>query len=112
MTKSNRDAADPWARPLDCVLERLREHNLDYRPHPDDVERWRATCPCCGNELGLREPYIGSAVEVVCGFGCHVSRIIDALAREPKGDSSLVLAEEAADLARRAIRLAEVRTCA
>jgi hypothetical protein len=111
MTKSSRDA-DPFERPLDATLERLRAHGQDYRPHPHDLERWRATCPSCGNEMELRERHIGAAVEVVCGLGCDVSRIIDALAREPSRDSSLVLAEEAANLARRAIRLAEVRTCA
>lgn len=85
MAKSNR-RPDPFDRPLDALLERLRIHGRRYRPHPHDLERWIATCPVCGNEMGLREPYVGAAVSVVCGHGCHETRIVHALAAEPSPD--------------------------
>lgn len=95
-------------RPLDALLERLRWHELAYRPHHDDVERWIATCPSCGNEMVLREAYPGAPVTVICGHGCHESRIVAALAAEPRpDDEGLALAEDASEIAHRALELLE-----
>jgi hypothetical protein len=99
---------DPFSRPLDAVLERLRVLRLGYRPHPDDLERWIATCPICGNEMILRENYVGAAVTVICGHGCHETRIVAALAAEPRCyDEGPALAEDASDIAHRALELLE-----
>ncbi|HEY4429235.1 MAG TPA: hypothetical protein VGN08_13615 [Solirubrobacteraceae bacterium] len=76
--------ADPFERPLDALLERLRVHSIAYRPDFEAVDRWRTSCPCCSGELILHEPYVGSAVVVRCVEGeCHESRIVDALAARP-----------------------------
>jgi hypothetical protein len=112
MTRPSQESSrrpDPFDRPLDALLERLRIHQLSHRPHPDDLERWIATCPCCGNEMVLREPYIGAAVTVICGHGCHETRIIAALAADPliPGSQGLDLAEDASAIAQRALELLE-----
>jgi hypothetical protein len=107
MAKSNR-RPDPFDRPLDATLERLRILGLPYRPHFAHVDRWVAVCPCCQGELHLREPFVGSAVTVSCDGGCHESRIVAALAAEPPNyDVGLSLAEEASDIAHRALEIAE-----
>jgi hypothetical protein len=100
--------SDPFDRPLDAALERLRVHNLAYRPHHADVDRWIATCPLDGEEMTLHEPYVGSWVTVRCAGGCHEARIIAALAAEPQQpDQGLDRAEETSDIAWRALELAE-----
>jgi hypothetical protein len=101
---------DPFARPLDATLERLRAHGITYRCHIDHLDRWVTFCPICGDSLTLREPYVGAAVAVRCDGGCHESRIVGALAAEPSPhDEGLDLAEAVADIARRAIELLEDR---
>jgi hypothetical protein len=97
---------DPFERPLDALLERLRIHGLDYRPHRTDVECWLADCPVCGSQMLLRERYIGAPAEARCTFGgCHESRIVAALAEPPgiSAEVALELAEQASAIAHRAL---------
>jgi hypothetical protein len=105
--------ADPFARPLDAALERMRVHSLGYTPHPGDIRRWVGRCPSCREyALVLHEPFVGGSVSVTCGRSCDESRIIAGLAAAPEvlSDHALELAEQGADLARRAIELAD-RSC-
>jgi hypothetical protein len=102
--------ADPFDRPLDCLLERLRFHELAYRPKHDDIERWITSCPICGEELLLHEPFVGSAVTVRCAGSCHETRIVGRLAAEfCRPDLALELAEQVSRVAHRALELLEAR---
>jgi len=107
-SKANR-RPDPFDRPLDATLERLRVHSLAYRPHFDLVDAWLATCPIDGEELLLHEPYVGAAVTILCAGGCHESRIVHGLAAEPSYSSiqGLDLAEDVSSIAHRALELVE-----
>jgi hypothetical protein len=107
MDKSNA-RPDPFDRPLDATLERLRVHRIAYRPHYADIDRWITSCPICAEELVLHEPYIGSPVTVRCASLCHEQRIVAALAAEPpRFDEGLALAEGASEIAHRALELLE-----
>ena len=89
---------DPFDRPLDALLERMRWHSLEYRPHPGHVDRWVADCPVCDAQWPalelvehpsvarplLAEEFVGGPVSAICMNGCHESRIIAALAATPK----------------------------
>jgi hypothetical protein len=100
---------DPFERPLDALLERLRVHGLDYRP-AKAWDTWTATCPVCGNSMLLRERFRGAAVELNCIWGgCHESRIVAALAEPPgiSGEDALQLAEGLSAVAHRALALLE-----
>jgi hypothetical protein len=105
-TKSSR-RPDPFDRPLDTVLELLRVHQLAYRPHHEDVERWIAECPICRDEMALRESYVGGPVTIICRQLCHESRIASALASEPRPAEGLDLAEAASRIAHQALALVE-----
>ncbi len=48
---------DPFDRPLDAMLERLRVHAIRYQWHADQLDRWDTTCPICVEPATLREPY-------------------------------------------------------
>jgi hypothetical protein len=99
---------DPFDRPLDAMLERLRVHDIRYEWHTDQLDRWDLSCPICAASTTLREPYKGAAVTVRCDGGCHESRILAALAAEPHGyDAGLELAEAVSALAWRALELLE-----
>jgi hypothetical protein len=107
--KSSR-RADPFARPLDATLERLRVHGIPYRGDYSDIDRWLTSCPVCAEELLLHEPYLGAPVTVRCASQCHESRIVAALAAEPHSqDAGLDLAEGVSEIAHRALDLLEER---
>jgi hypothetical protein len=107
MAKSSR-RPDPFDRPLDACLERLRVHGIPYRPDFAEIDRWIARCPVCADELLLHEPYRGSAITVRCGGGCHESRIVEGLAAAPRRpDEGLDIAEQASDIAHNALELLE-----
>lgn len=99
---------DPFDRPLDTLLERLRAHGIGYMWHADQLDRWDTSCPICGEPMTLREPYKGAAVAIRCDNGCHESRMVAALATEPnRRDEGLDLAEAASEIAQRALKLVE-----
>jgi hypothetical protein len=97
----------PEDRPLDVTLERLRVHAIAYRPDYADIARWLSECPICSEELLLHEPYVGAPVTVRCSGGCHETRIVAALAAEPRRDEGIALAEAASGVAHRALELLE-----
>jgi hypothetical protein len=108
--QSNR-RPDPFDRPLDVLIERLRWHELGYRWSEDDLRLWRAICPCCRDEMTLRESYVGGPVSIRCaGLGCDETRVVAALAAEPyRPEEGLDLAEGMSALAHRALELLESR---
>jgi hypothetical protein len=77
---------DPFDRPLDALLERMRWHKLIYRWDIRDLTVWHAPCPVCGGCLALRlvERYVGGPVSITCVNDCHESRIVAALAAAPE----------------------------
>jgi hypothetical protein len=102
--------------PLDETLQRLREHRLLYRWDDEDVRIFWAMCPACrsgGWDLRIREAGRGGPVSYFCKSGCTDDEIRDALAREPvhprveaaeaKAMAMLELADQARDLAARAL---------
>jgi len=77
---------DPFARPLDHALERLRVHGLPYSGHPERVSVWRSVCPSCRIGewcLTLREHGHGGSIDLRCSVGCTDSEIRVALERDP-----------------------------
>ncbi len=110
---------DPFARPLDRVLERLRAHGLPYRGDERHLSTWHAVCPFCRVPdwtLALREHGYGGSIALRCVAGCTEADIHRALEREPaeagienaeaRAAEALELAEQARDLAARALALA------
>jgi hypothetical protein len=111
---------DPFARPLDRALERLRAHGLPYRADAEHFNTWRAACPSCRVPdwtLLLREHGHGGSIDLRCVVGCAEPEIQAALDREPadarieaaevRAIEALGLAEQARDLAARALDLAD-----
>jgi hypothetical protein len=80
---------DPFDRPLDALLERMRRHGIAYRPDLGALDVWLATCPVCGGSLALRlvERGMGGPVAITCVNGCHESRVFAALAAAPRKDA-------------------------
>lgn len=100
--------SDPFDRPLDAMLERLRVHGITYGRPGTEIDRWVTSCAVCGQPMMLHEPYLGSPVTVRCSAGCHESRVVRALAAEPhRYDEGLDLAEDASAAAWRALDLLE-----
>ncbi len=101
---------DPFARPLDALLQRLREAGLPYYWSQTDLKIWKAVCPSCrAPEWGLsvRESYVGGQVTVRCAGGCSDGEIrtaLDAAAREVD-PYALELAVQARDIAEAALAL-------
>jgi hypothetical protein len=99
---------DPFDRPLDTLLERLRVQGISYGSDPEQIDRWITSCLICGNRTMLFEPYVGGPVTIRCVDACDEARIVAALAVEPHGhDEGLDLAEQATVIARRALGLVE-----
>lgn len=81
-----RRADDPFSRPLDHALERLRTHGLPHRGDTRHFHTWRAVCPSCRVPdwtLTLRERGYGGPIVIRCAVGCSETEVNDALAREP-----------------------------
>ncbi len=110
---------DPFARPLDHALERLRVHGLPHRADAERFNTWHAVCPSCrvpAWTLLLREHGHGGSIDLRCAAGCAEHDIRDALERDlaearieaadAKAAEALELAEDARDLAARALELA------
>lgn len=110
--------------PLDRALERLRAHRLPYKWHPTELSRWDGVCPSCRVEgstwtLILRERGRGGAVDLRCVAGCDAAEIAATLARDPaearieaaelRVAEALEIAEQARDVASRALGLAGAR---
>lgn len=116
---SPRARRDPFARPLDRALERLRVHGLPHRADAEHFNTWHAACPSCRVPdwtLLLREHGRGGSIDLRCVAGCAEHEIRDALERNPaearieaadaRAVEALELAEQARDLAARALALA------
>ncbi len=116
---SPRARRDLFARPLDRALERLRVHGLPHRADAEHFNAWHAVCPSCRVPdwtLVLREHGHGRSIDLRCAAGCAEHDIRDALERNPadaqieageiRAVEALGLAEEARDLAARALALA------
>jgi hypothetical protein len=114
-----RSRPDPFSRPLDHALERLRVHGLIHRGDAERFNTWHAVCPSCrvpAWTLLLREHGHGGSIDLRCAAGCTEHDIRDALERDPAGArieaadakaaEALALAEEAHDLAARSLELA------
>jgi hypothetical protein len=110
---------DPFARPLDHALERLRVHGLPHHADAEHFNTWHAACPSCrvpAWTLLLREHGHGGSIDLRCAAGCAEHDIRDALERHPaearveaadaRAAEVLGLAEEARNLAARALALA------
>ena len=110
---------DPFARPLDHALERLRAHQLPYVGDAARLHVWRAVCPCCRVPnwmLTLRERGRGGAIDLRCAAGCKDAEVRAALERDPtegrieaaeaRAADALELAEQAREIAVRALELA------
>jgi hypothetical protein len=104
--------------PLDLALERLRVHRLPYRWSESDLKVWLATCPSCGAggwELRIREGLRGGPITLICASGCSDADVRAALEREPvhprieaaelSAQEALDLADQARDIAARALNL-------
>jgi hypothetical protein len=79
-------APDPFARPLDHALERLRAHGLPYRGDAVRFNTWRAVCPFCrvpAWTLVLREHGQGGSIDLRCASGCDQADIATALGADP-----------------------------
>jgi hypothetical protein len=77
---------NPFSRPLDRALERLRAHRLPHRGHPTRFDTWSAVCPACRTPdwtLTLRERGYGGVIDVRCVAGCTSAEIHGALERDP-----------------------------
>lgn len=111
-----RGRADPFDRPLDRALERLRTHGLPYRGDAARLNIWHAICPFCRAPawaLTLREHGHGGSIELRCAAGCDQVDIAAALdatpaawrieAAEARSAEALRLAEQARDVAERAL---------
>lgn len=105
--------------PLDTALERLRCHGLPYRWDERHLSTWHAVCPFCRVAdwtLALREHGYRGPVAMRCAAGCTEQEIQQALEREPsqarieaaetRATEAIELAEQARDLAARALTLA------
>lgn len=69
----------PFERPLDALLEMLRESGLAYRCRPQ-VNRWSARCPCClEHRLDVQEHGFGRNVTLRCSLGCDPDEILHRL---------------------------------
>jgi hypothetical protein len=110
---------DPFDYSLDRALERLRVHGLPYRGDPKHFNCWSAVCPFCrvpAWTLTLREHGRRGAIGLICAAGCTCAEIHAALEREPaearieaaeaKTAEVLDLAEQAREVAARALELA------
>jgi hypothetical protein len=97
---------------LDLALEYLRGHGLCYRWTEDDLRVWEAVCPACRHPswgLRIRETVRGDPISLVCSAGCSGQVIREALEAEPvheQIEQALQLADEARDVAARALELA------
>jgi hypothetical protein len=98
---------------LDIALELLRGHRLPHRWSESDPRVWESVCPSCLEPdygLRIREPKRGGPVSLLCHAGCTAVQIRSALEREPvepRVEAALALAEQARDIAARALRIAE-----
>ena len=107
--------------PLDEALQHLRGHRLAYVWDETDLKLWHAICPACRAMewcLRLRESRRGGPITLRCSSGCTDGEIRAALEREPveprveelegRLAGALALADQAADIAARALTLAKV----
>jgi putative DNA primase/helicase len=72
--------SDPFARPVDRLLQALRDRGLDYRPGSDPTS-WTAQCPAHDDRtpsLSVREADDRRAL-VNCFAGCETEAVLDAL---------------------------------
>lgn len=80
-----RSRADPFARPLDRALERLRAHGLPYCGDATHFHTWHAVCPHCrvpAWTLTLREYGHGGKIGLRCA-GCESADVAAALEADP-----------------------------
>ena len=90
---------DPFARPLDHALERLRVHELPYRADVRRFDIWQSVCPSClvGDwMLTVRERGLGGEINLRCAAGCGEIDIRRALERDP-ADARVEALEASAD---------------
>lgn len=81
-----RPRSDPFARPLDRALLRLRVHGLPYRADERHTSTWAAVCPTCrvpAWTLGIREHGYGGSIDLGCSTGCESADIAAALEADP-----------------------------
>jgi hypothetical protein len=93
--RSQRGRQDPFARPLDHALERLRAHGLPYRADPTRFDTWHAVCVFCrvgAWTLTLRERGVGGEINLRCAAGCSDGEIRQVLERHP-ADAQIEAAE-------------------
>jgi hypothetical protein len=111
MTRPNLKSNPSLYGPLDRALEALRAHLLVYRWAEHDLKVWETVCPSClAPEWGLRirEPRRGGPISFYCRSGCPDTDVREALEREPvepRIEAALLLAEQARDIAARALEL-------
>lgn len=77
---------EPFDRPLDHALERLRTHGLPYRGDAARLNTWHAVCPFCrvpAWTLTLREHGHGGSIDLRCTAGCDPADIAAALDADP-----------------------------
>jgi hypothetical protein len=79
-------ALDPLERPLDRILQALRERYADaYQADADRLGVWLAYCPACASfaldrrTLAIREQRRGGPVSLWCSGGCSEEAILAAL---------------------------------
>jgi hypothetical protein len=111
MSRAMRSARrrDVFEQPLDAALLALRVAELPYQ-WTDDLKVWRSVCPSCrAPEWGLtiREGYVGGPITLRCSSRCSDPEIRAALAAAAHDIDpfALELAEEARDVAERALEL-------
>jgi hypothetical protein len=99
---------------LDMALERLRAHGLAYRWSEPDLKVWESVCPACRFPdwtLRLRESLRGGPITLICRSGCGDTAIRAALERdavEPRIELAIEIAEDAREVAARALQLLQV----
>lgn len=85
---SRRWRRDPFGRPLDHALERLRTHGLPYGGDAARINTWHAVCPFCrvpAWTLTLREHGHGGSTDLRCASSCNQADIAAALDADPAG---------------------------
>lgn len=93
-------SAQPFDRPLDRLLELLRENGLAYRCRPA-LNMWTARCPMCGeHRLDVTEHGFGGRVSVRCALGCDADEILNCLKHPERCFSCGAVHGQAAELSR------------
>lgn len=87
----------PKSRTVDKLLYQLRKRPDAYRCHPTDPHKWTASCPACGEAMGISEqPWGKWQILLLCAGGCDDQTILSALANDP-GNSEYLAWLEAQD---------------